>query len=836
MPIGGLGGLSVTVDANIANFVSGCEKMVYIAQKNSEEVVRHLNKIDRQIQNMVTGLAAGFGATMFVGMVKGSIDAVDHLNDLNVSTGIAVTQLSGLALASKQSGSDLDSAAKAVNFLSKNIGANAAEYAALGVTAKDPIEAFKQLSDVFVSIEDPQQRAAVMAKALGKSWQDAASLLGQGGQKIGEVVEQGAKLARVTPEIADQMNRFNDTLDALHVASQGVATQIAVDLVPTLQILASDFLDTKTKSAELANDGFKPLAEALKAVVVLGGNTSFVLKAVGNEMGGIAAQAARIAQLDFSGAGAIHSAMVADAETSRKAFDAWESSVLNANENVAAAVKKSSDEKLKTEAEFTARSLAVQQAYANSSVAIQQAAQRDLAKSFGMTFSGGGLDKSVLDNFIKAGAGAGAAKTNAFDALINSLDTARAKADGGAMGEWNSKIAEAAKKNAAAGVSSNQTDVRASLGQWRDAQSVKMLAEFTASLDKQNESYAFQVELIGKSALEQKQLTNARAIETKLQDDMIAKTKEFGALSVQESVAMVNASRAAAEAMQKLDDQARAAQGVGMVEDYTAALLKQTEAFAAQNATVGLSAFESQQLNISRAAELKLIDELNAKTKAMGALMVEETLAMMKANDDATKKMLETNKAKWDSERAWATGASNAMNTYLDGVTNTAAQTNAIFSKAFKGMEDSLVSFVQTGKLDFKSLADSIVADFIRIQVQQSITKPMAEWMGGAVKASDVTPSAASSDGGGFGSIISAISSFVPKFAAGTDYVPQDMLAVVHQGEKIVPAAQNTGKSGAVNLVVNVSSSTGNLSEIRQAAGAGARQALAMMGGAQRYA
>jgi phage-related minor tail protein len=42
-------------------------------------------------------------------------------------------------------------------------------------------------------------------------------------------------------------------------------------------------------------------------------------------------------------------------------------------------------------------------------------------------------------------------------------------------------------------------------------------------------------------------------------------------------------------------------------------------------------------------------------------------------------------------------------------------------------MEDALVSFVQTGKLDFKSLANSIIADLIRIQIQNSIMKPLTQ-------------------------------------------------------------------------------------------------------------
>jgi hypothetical protein len=51
------------------------------------------------------------------------------------------------------------------------------------------------------------------------------------------------------------------------------------------------------------------------------------------------------------------------------------------------------------------------------------------------------------------------------------------------------------------------------------------------------------------------------------------------------------------------------------------------------------------------------------------------------------------------------------------------------FGRAFKGMEDALVNFVKTGKLNFKDLARSIIDDLIRIQIQQSITKPLASAM-----------------------------------------------------------------------------------------------------------
>ena len=49
--------------------------------------------------------------------------------------------------------------------------------------------------------------------------------------------------------------------------------------------------------------------------------------------------------------------------------------------------------------------------------------------------------------------------------------------------------------------------------------------------------------------------------------------------------------------------------------------------------------------------------------------------------------------------------------------------------RAFNGMTDALVNFVMTGKLDFRSLANSIISDLIRIQIQRAITLPLAKAM-----------------------------------------------------------------------------------------------------------
>jgi lambda family phage tail tape measure protein len=151
---------------------------------------------------------------------------------------------------------------------------------------------------------------------------------------------------------------------------------------------------------------------------------------------------------------------------------------------------------------------------------------------------------------------------------------------------------------------------------------------------------------------------------------------------------------------------------------------------------------------------------------------------------------------------SWEYGADKALQAYLDDVTNVAAKTEQAMTRAFKGMEDALVTFSTTGKLDFKSLADSILADIVRIQIQQSITGPLAT----SVKAA-----------GGFGKLIGSMfggastpdaALAVPSLDVGTDYLPADMLVYAHKGEAIVPAAQNGKSSSPQTIQVNVVNQT----------------------------
>ena len=65
------------------------------------------------------------------------------------------------------------------------------------------------------------------------------------------------------------------------------------------------------------------------------------------------------------------------------------------------------------------------------------------------------------------------------------------------------------------------------------------------------------------------------------------------------------------------------------------------------------------------------------------------------------------------------------MQSYLQSISDTNKQIQDATVKAFKGMEDALVNFVMTGKLNFADLTRSILADITRIIIRQSIITPI---------------------------------------------------------------------------------------------------------------
>lgn len=216
-------GVTIDFNADIARFTRGVEKVT----KDLDRFQMDAERISGKIKNAFGSLGIGIGVGVFAALIKGSIDAQDHLMDLSKTTRLSVEELSGLASASKKSGSDLDGTAKAISKLAVEMGKDAEKFKLLGITAKSPLDAFAQLADVMNAIDDPQKRAAVGAAALGKSWQESAPLMAEGGKAIKEMIKLGQEMSKVTTESAKKADELNDKWEDLKTIAGGFLVDVA---------------------------------------------------------------------------------------------------------------------------------------------------------------------------------------------------------------------------------------------------------------------------------------------------------------------------------------------------------------------------------------------------------------------------------------------------------------------------------------------------------------------------------------------------------------------------------------------------------------------------------
>ena len=88
------------------------------------------------------------------------------------------------------------------------------------------------------------------------------------------------------------------------------------------------------------------------------------------------------------------------------------------------------------------------------------------------------------------------------------------------------------------------------------------------------------------------------------------------------------------------------------------------------------------------------------------------------------------------------------LKSFADSAFKFAEQAENAVVNAFKGMEDAMVKFVMTGKLNFRDLANSIISDLTRMLVRAAVTKPLFSFLfpgladGGVVSGGEIVPSA----------------------------------------------------------------------------------------------
>jgi hypothetical protein len=339
-------GVTVDINANVARFSSSLDRVT----QDLNRFQTNSQRIGQGLSTVFSGLGVGLAAGGFSAIIKSAIDTADSFWDLSKATAISVEQLSGLEWAAKLSGTTLEDVAGTINKLSVNIGKNGEKFRQLGIDATDPLEAFKQLADVFNQVEEPQQRAALAAAALGKSWQTVAPLLSEGGKAIGEMVKEGAGFSKITTQMSLDAGRFNDRLDAMQARIRGVGISLSGPVLDSFLKLGDYIGETNTQLAG-ASAAFSAYEFAIKSTAKVVAAAVDIFQRAGLGIGALAAKSVALATLDFNGFSVIDKAFEEDINNASARYDKFVKSLDNPAsapklDAVSSAIKKPSQDRI----------------------------------------------------------------------------------------------------------------------------------------------------------------------------------------------------------------------------------------------------------------------------------------------------------------------------------------------------------------------------------------------------------------------------------------------------------------------------------------------------------
>lgn len=305
--------------------------------------------------------------------------------------------------------------------------------------------------------------------------------------------------------------------------------------------------------------------------------------------------------------------------------------------------------------------------------------------------------------------------------------------------------------------------------------------------------------------------------------------KDFSQATKNTALALARQIDVLKENTKAIEDRARVLDKVGRAEDAAAKTVadfgfKQQQSIAgidARASALGKTPFEIKQAEAARAIEKEYEDAVKKVNEELGKIgdiegisqRTYELSRQREAAHIATAAALDAEKQKQDALNAsWEYGADTALRKYSEEISNVALSVESALTRAFRASEDALVSFVKTGKLDFKSLADSIITDLVRIQIQESIMKPITKGASGFLgEGIGKLFSGFGFGGGGSSGGFNINDSFAGGGFTGSGARSGGMdgqggfLAMLHPQETVIDHAQGGSAGGAVTVILNIS-------------------------------
>ena len=764
------------------------------------------------------GLRTAIASLGFAAVGGSALAMADDLQDLSNASGIAVGRLLELKSALTTSGGQADQMGTALNNFLRSIddaaeGSVKAQNSFIGL--KVSMNDIRTLSeqDLFIktlegiaAIESPSRRAAEMMDKFGKSFKtvDPQELLDKlkatrgEGDKYAATIKRAAELndALATAQgnlklafleafsgIITKVNEFNTATDSGKTKMEGLITTIKLVGIA----LASSF------ALSLGLGLVATLGQVGRALAVISGSTflAAAFRAVGPFMVALRGMVVLIAVVGTS------------IYTASQLFDNFGDIAVNATARAIEGIGKLAGQLLNLPTDLIGKVLGIDNAIGLGTPLLKMVEAAKKARE-------------EAEYAMKVGGGRGKGGATAEELAA----AGKATITTGGKGPTGTPVDETARKNAIQGV----RDVNI---EFEKQQRLRI-----AALD-------YQTRMVGKTE-EEKQLSEGQRelyldyvntfeqLEKRRQSlgkdelylggEIVKQQKELYKIYLDKDqelekgiIAQQTANLLEKDRLNTLENITKAIDNQMVKQEALAELLRSAneQKFAAKDnipasQLVGLSSIQKQIVDIQENARKAAQEAAKAFAEKFGEI---NTTADAQEFADGLDKIAtawkgvagaqtEVAKTNYDISRSFSTGWTDAFAKYAEDAQNAAEQAATYFDRFTKGFEDAVVALVTNGKFSFKDFANSIIADFARIEARKALTSVM----------SGATPG---------GSVLGSLFNFGKSlfgFANGGS-VQAGMPAIVGErgpelfmpsnAGKIIPNNQLGGQSQVVHTTVN---------------------------------
>jgi len=689
--------------------------------------------IGARMRTAFIGLAAAAGAGLIAATIAFDklIKKAGDFQDIAEKTGDTAVNIASLAVAAGTANTSMETITAASERLTKGLTgvddeskAAGAAVTALGLdlkTFKDlkAADQFEVVAKALAGFEDGAEKTAVAMALFGKSGAELLPFLKELGQEGGRQNILTAEQIRLADEYSDKQGKLRAEI-SLH--AQAIASDMLPalnDFTATIAQLAKD-QDFAATASDLLKGALAGAVVVFQTIAIVASDVGFVFKGVGREIGAIAAQLAALARLDFAGFSAISDAVREDAIRARAELDRFQAAILNIGNGTSIASGKTTGDFARMDRAGTRPRLKFSGAATKDKSGASTAAQEAKAQlAFDLEQIKKASDALIntygnAENIMQAQRAAGLVDERDYYAAKLALINLNAQAQDDALGQQIERV----KAEKLAGKDKIEAD--------------RKILDLESQRAKVRENAVASIEVLGI------QERSSIAKSTQAYQDATIAAREY-----LDTLAKRNAREL--EGMGKGEKFRERQSGLNELED---GFLKEKQRLERDRRNKQITESEfAQYLQVARETYAAEVDLFNQRTIAMEA----------KQGD-------------------WVNGFTESLNNYIDKARDVAGQTKDLFDNAFKGLEDSLTSFISTGKGGFKELLNSISSDITRMSVRQVLEQGME-----ALKGSDLFGSLFKSIGGsaaGSGAAGAAAAAATAQTAAQTAAVTANTVAL----------------------------------------------------------